>query len=73
MLKALWAIAVVSAVALGICIFSTVVNSNNVRMQSLKISAIAHQESVDRKQIAILQAELRATRPVAAHSGFLER
>ena len=73
MFKALWAIAVVAALALGICVFGAVVNSNSVRMQSVKISAIAHQESVQRRQIAMLQAEVRTQQAAAAHFGSLER
>jgi hypothetical protein len=67
--KALWAIAVVSALALGISIFGSVVNGENMRAQSAKVNAIAHRESVDRQQIAMLRAEVRAERQGGAPSG----
>jgi len=58
--KAVWTVAVLAALALGTALFSGLVTHAEARAQSTKMSAVAHQESVDRKQIAILQAEVRA-------------
>jgi hypothetical protein len=58
--KALWAVAVIGAVALGISIFGTVINNNDVRAQSARVNAVAHRESVDRSEIVILRAEVHA-------------
>jgi hypothetical protein len=66
MYRVLWAIAGLAAVALSTAVFGTVVYNNGVRAQSARVSAIAHQESVDRKEIATLRAEVRALS--AAHS-----
>ena len=60
MYKAVWTVAVLAALALGIACFSGIVNHSEAQADSTKVSAVAHQESVDRKQIAILQAEVRA-------------
>jgi len=67
--RVLWAIAIVSALALGISVFATVATSYSMRTQAARISAVAHQEAVDRKQIAMLQAELRAERALGTQPG----
>jgi hypothetical protein len=60
MRKALWAVAALAALALGVAIFGSVLNNTDVHTESGKVSAIAHQESLDRKEIANLKAELNA-------------
>jgi hypothetical protein len=60
MYKALWTTVVLAAVALGIACFSGIVNHSEAQADSTKVSAVAHQESVDRTEIARLQAEVHA-------------
>ena len=60
MYKVLWALVALAAVALATALFGNVVNNNDVRAQSAKVSAIEHKESIDRTDIATLRAELRA-------------
>jgi len=60
MYKALWTIAVLAAVALGTAVFSGVVNHSDARAQSAKLTAVARQESADQREIARLQAQVRA-------------
>jgi hypothetical protein len=67
MYKILWSIAGLAAVALGTAVFGAEVNNNDVRSQSAKITALSHQESTDRREIATLRAEVHAFS--AAHSG----
>lgn len=59
MYKVLWAIAGLAAVALATALFGTVVNNNDARAQSARVSAIEHKESIDRTDIATLRAEVR--------------
>jgi len=49
-----------AAVALGISIFGTVINNDDVQTQSATITTVVHQESVDRAEIAMLRAEIHA-------------
>ena len=60
MYKVLWAIVALAAIASGTAVFGTLVNNNDVRAESGKISAVAHQESVDRGEIARLRSELQS-------------
>ena len=60
MFKALWVAAAMGAIALGISIFGIVINNNNVQAQSAKVSALSHRESIDRREIATLRAELHS-------------
>lgn len=67
MYKILWAIVGLAALALGTAVFGGVVDNNDVHNQSAKISAIMHQESVDRTEIASLQAQVKTL--LATRSG----
>jgi len=58
--KAPWVAAAMGAIALGISIFGIVINNNNVQAQSAKVSALSHRESIDRREIATLRAELHS-------------
>ena len=61
MFKAPWVAAAMGAIALGISIFGIVINNNNnVQAQSAKVSALSHRESIDRREIATLRAELHS-------------
>ena len=60
MYKVLWAIVALAAIALGTAVLGALVNNNDVRAQSAEVSAISHQESVDRGEIARLRAEVES-------------
>jgi hypothetical protein len=60
MQKALWALAVLAAVALGTSIITAVLTGSAERRQSAEISTLQHQQSVDQKEIASLTGELHA-------------
>ena len=58
MQKALWALAVVAAVALGTSIITATLDGSAQTKQSHQIATLEHEQSADHKELATLSNEL---------------
>jgi hypothetical protein len=62
MRKALWALAVLAAVALGTSVITAIVEGSAQATQSRQIATLEHEQTVDQKEIAALTGELHAAK-----------
>lgn len=62
MRKALWALAVLAAVALGTSVITAIVEGSAQARASRQIATLEHEQTVDQKEIAALTGELHAAK-----------
>jgi hypothetical protein len=62
MRKALWALAMLAAVALGTSIITAILDGSAQARQSQQIATLQHEQSVDHAEIAALTGELHAAK-----------
>jgi hypothetical protein len=62
MRKALWALAMLAAVALGTSVITAILDGSAQAKQSRQIATLQHEQSVDHAEIAALTGELHAAK-----------
>jgi hypothetical protein len=62
MRKALWALAMLAAVALGTSVITAILDGSAQARQSRQIATLQHEQSVDHAEIATLTGELHAAK-----------
>jgi len=65
MRKALWALAVLAAVALGTSVITAIVAGSAHARESRQIATLEHEQTVDQKEITALTGELHAAKASA--------
>lgn len=64
--KALWAVAVIAALALGSSVVSAVVYRSTAAKEARQIAVLNHELSVDRNELSVLRREIHAKKKARA-------